>query len=89
MNLTLFIALCVLVSLAGALVSVFNEPPMWVVVTGGIVAFAVSTALLRLPALSEVGDSSVAYWSLLCAVFSVVEALLSLVVADRLRPDRS
>ncbi|KUN80077.1 hypothetical protein AQJ64_27080 [Streptomyces griseoruber] len=89
MYLTLVVALCAVVALAGVVVTVVHEPPTWAVVVGTVVGFALGTVLLRMPALADVAQSSIGSWSLRLGAFSAVEALLSLAVTTRSRTAES
>ncbi|WP_133912066.1 hypothetical protein [Streptomyces sp. NBC_00582] len=89
MYLTLVVALCAVVALAGVVVTVIHEPPTWAVVVGTVVGFALGAVLLELPALADVAESSVGAWSLRFGAFSTVEALLTLAVTTRGRTARS
>ncbi|MER5432679.1 hypothetical protein [Streptomyces sp. NPDC002588] len=87
MNVTLVTVLCLVVALAGLLVTIVNEPPAWLVVAGVVIAAVLSTVLLRMPALAEVADSSVGAWSLRLAICLAGEAVLTLVLPKRWRTE--
>ncbi|WP_416986581.1 hypothetical protein [Streptomyces sp. T028] len=89
MYLTLVVALCAVVAIAGVVVSVIHEPPTWALVVAVVVGFALSTALLRMPAFADIAASSIGSWSLRLGSFSTVEALLSLTVTNRVRTAQS
>lgn len=76
----LVIALSVVVICAASALSVPYEPPLWMVLIVCAAGYPVSTALLGLPALADVGDGWAGEWSVRLAVVSTVTALLSLFV---------
>ncbi|MEW1648339.1 hypothetical protein [Streptomyces sp. NPDC091219] len=76
---TLVIILSTLVILAGAVLSVGNEPPLWTWPVAGLVALLLSGMLLDLPLLaSAVGDNVIAAWCVRLATISTTSAVLSL-----------
>ncbi|WP_460066869.1 hypothetical protein [Streptomyces sp. YKOK-I1] len=89
MYLTLVTVLCVVVALAGIVVSVMHEPPTWAVVIGVVAGFALSTILLRTAAFADIAQSSVGSWSVRLAAFAAVEALLTLAAVQRGRTAQS
>ncbi|MET8289881.1 hypothetical protein ABZV80_32335 [Streptomyces sp. NPDC005132] len=76
---TLVIVLSTLVILAGAVLTVGNEPPLWTWLAAGLVALLLSGMLLDLPLLaSAVGDNAIAAWCVRLAAISTTRAVLSL-----------
>ncbi|MEU2280666.1 hypothetical protein ABZ614_01630 [Streptomyces sp. NPDC013178] len=77
---SLVIALSIVVIFASSALSMSNEPPFWMVLIVCLATYPLSTALLGLPGLAEVGRGFVGEWSVRLAVASEVTALLSFFV---------
>ncbi|MFG2440532.1 hypothetical protein [Streptomyces sp. NPDC048508] len=76
---SLVIILSTLVILAGVMLTVGNEPPLWTWPVAGLVALLLSGMLLRLPLLaSAVGNNAIAAWCVRLAAVSTTSAVLSL-----------
>ncbi|WP_329550549.1 hypothetical protein [Streptomyces sp. NBC_00696] len=76
---TLVIILSTLVTLAGAVLTVGNDPPLWTWPAAGLVALVLSGILLDLPLLaSALGDNAIAAWCVRLAAISTTSAVLSL-----------
>ncbi|MFI6335946.1 hypothetical protein [Streptomyces sp. NPDC050535] len=75
---SLVVALSAVVIITAALLTVTNEPPLWVYLLSGAGTLPLTGALLKTSALtSAVGGSSVGEWAVRVAVVSTVTATLS------------
>ncbi|MET8412680.1 hypothetical protein ABZV34_32130 [Streptomyces sp. NPDC005195] len=87
---TLVIVLSTLVILAGAVLTIGNEPPLWTWLVAGLVALLLSGMLLDLPLLaSAVGDNAIAVWCVRLAAISTTRAVLSLLTNRGSQANRS
>ncbi|MEU1535980.1 hypothetical protein [Streptomyces fagopyri] len=87
---TLVIVLSTIVILAGAVLTVGNEPPLWTWLAAGLVALLLSGMLLDLPLLaSAVGDNAIAAWCVRLAAISTTRAVLSLLTNRGSQANRS
>ncbi|MER7923048.1 hypothetical protein ABTY96_07950 [Streptomyces sp. NPDC096057] len=87
---TLVIVLSTLVTLAGAVLSVGNEPALWTWPVAALVAVLLSGVLLDLPLLaSTVGNNAIASWCVRLAAMSTTSAVLSLLTNRGSQTDRS
>lgn len=90
MTFTAFIiALCIVVICASTALTMTNEPPFWMVLSVCLFTYPLSTVLLGLPELGNVGGGVVGEWSVRLAVVSAVTALLSFFIGEGRRGTRT